>query len=373
LFLNENCYYEICDDETFTNEYLECLTIKIFDKKGFIKLVTIYRPPNSDIKSFFNDFEKLLTNCNLPTYITGDFNIDMNLHSSTKLQFENIFYSYNFTSLITFSTRISSTSSSLIDNILTNVFEKHKNGVIISDFSDHYFIFSLTSKTLPENKTKSTFYTRNLSTKTISIVKKELNNVSWEAVYNADDVNISWAKFFNIFINIVNNNAPLKLCPKSNIKHCWVNSDILKLSRIKNKLFTKLVHSPTSSNLYKYKFFRNSFTKLKRKTEKQFYENKFENSVNDIKMKWRIINETLNNSKPSTNINQIKINNIILEDKTDITNALNNNFISTVEALQNNLNCNNNDNNNHDNNIIIKKVIIMIVFTIMMIILILLI
>ena len=75
-------------------------------------------------------------------------------------------------------------------------------------------------------------------------------------------------------------------------------------------------------------------------------------------MKWRIINETLNNSKPSTNINQIKINNIILEDKIDITNALNNNFISTVETLQYNLTCNNNDNDNNicDNNFNSKKI-----------------
>ena len=79
-----------------------------------------------------------------------------------------------------------------------------------------------------------------------------------------------------------------------------MNINILKLSKIKNKLYKNLLKTKTISNINKYKTFRNSFTKIKRINEKQFYEFKFENSKNDIKTKWLIIKESLKIDNPST-------------------------------------------------------------------------
>ena len=150
---------------------MEALCIKIAINKEFIKIISLYRPPNTNITEFFDYFEHILSTSHDPTYIIGDYNIDFNSYSSVKLNFENLFYSYNFIPLITLPTRVTPNSSTIIDNILTNVYKKHNNGVLLSDFSDHYPIFSITQNYLTSNSNSNKILKRKLSKNIISKIK----------------------------------------------------------------------------------------------------------------------------------------------------------------------------------------------------------
>ena len=77
----------------------------------------------------------------------GDFNVncikdfcDLTIHSQ---QFVNMFLSHYYLKLINIPTRVTKTSENLLDNIYTNDPMSGTNGVLMSDFSDHYSIFSI--------------------------------------------------------------------------------------------------------------------------------------------------------------------------------------------------------------------------------------
>jgi len=148
-------------------------------------------------------------------------------------------------------------------------------------------------------------------------------------------VNDCFRIFYTILNKILDKHTPLKTSPVSKFRNCWVNLKILKLSKIKNNLFKKLIKNPTNINLTNYKSFRNHFTKIKRFTEKSFYENKFNESKCDIKIKWQLIDETLNNRIRCSQINLLYNNNITITNKLEIANAFNENFFKTVDGLQN--------------------------------------
>ena len=100
-------------------------------------------------------------------YLLGDFNINTapNATNSSANKLINMLLSNNCHPLITIPTRVTNTSHTIIDNIITNDPKLLLPGVIQTDVSDHYLVFPLTlnysiPKLNPENifrKDKSTF------------------------------------------------------------------------------------------------------------------------------------------------------------------------------------------------------------------------
>ena len=126
------------------------MVVEIFNiehKKYF--LIVIYRPPNTDPFKFLIDLSDMLTRlksyANKPIYILGDFNIDVskNDHRNVGEHFMSLMNTFNFVSLILSPTRITSTTSSLIDNIFTNNYVTHSSGTISSDIFDHLPDFTI--------------------------------------------------------------------------------------------------------------------------------------------------------------------------------------------------------------------------------------
>ena len=103
----------------------------------------IYRPPGCELIQLNQYIELLLQNVTLEKaecVLAGDFNVNLlnyDSHNDTD-QFINTMYSYSFLPLITRPTRSTSTSTTLIDNIMTNVFnDAIVSGILVSDVSDH--------------------------------------------------------------------------------------------------------------------------------------------------------------------------------------------------------------------------------------------
>ena len=90
-------------------------------------------------------------------YLCGDFNINL-LNNDSNNQVNNLLdsiYSLGFSSLITKPTRITSQSATLIDNILTNIYDHaHMSGIIVCDISDHCPVFTCKKVINSKLKTK---------------------------------------------------------------------------------------------------------------------------------------------------------------------------------------------------------------------------
>ena len=86
----------------------------------------IYRPPNTDFDVFYDNFIDILAKINLekrPTYLLGDFNIDLlKYDKDPKTQkFLNLLLSNGFYLRIDRPTRITESTATLIDHIFVNV------------------------------------------------------------------------------------------------------------------------------------------------------------------------------------------------------------------------------------------------------------
>lgn len=342
LFIINSLNYTLNNDD-INNPCIESISVSLMNlnilsnlthsKANPIRIIIIYRPPNTEFSNFLYDFEQILTGSNRPTYIIGDFNINLDYDNKDKLNFEQLFFSYNFSPLINLPTRVSSHSASLLDNILTNIVSTHTSGVVIHDLSDHYPIFSISKdSTFSVTGNIKTFsLQRNFSKLSIEKIKRDLRSISWQPVVTESDVDTSYEQFFRIFSFILDAHAPLKSINVSKYKKSWVNKDVIKLSKIKSRLFKRSVVQPSETSMIQYKNFRNFFTRYKRNKEKAFYNSLFADG--DIKHNWRAINEILNKTKPNISIPKLNYNNATLNDATSICNALNHSFIDTINRL----------------------------------------
>ena len=120
------------------------------NKNSYVYLGNIYRPPiensrNEIIQTFIDELSQILTTLNntkSPIIILGDFNIDL-LTIKQKLihtEFLENMLAFHLYPTLTFPTRITQYSATLIDNIFSNNgnLDSQLSGIIVSDISDHF-------------------------------------------------------------------------------------------------------------------------------------------------------------------------------------------------------------------------------------------
>ena len=126
-----------------------CLEITKPQSRPFI-VTTIYRPPNATAE-FFDHLEKLIKQIddeNKEMYILGDLNCNLLqeklLFNIPTKKLDSLYELYQLTQLINEPTRITITTTSLIDHIVTNTPEKiSHSGVVHTGISDHSLVYAI--------------------------------------------------------------------------------------------------------------------------------------------------------------------------------------------------------------------------------------
>ena len=116
--------------------------------------------------------------------IMGDMNVDLlkySLHDATDTYVDGIF-SRGFIPRILKPTRVTHTSATLIDHIITNdITHRSSSGIIINDVADHFAIFYISTST-PNNTKSQIKPTRLVSEQNIAIFKSHLENINFASV-----------------------------------------------------------------------------------------------------------------------------------------------------------------------------------------------
>ena len=171
------------------------------------------------MNAFLDEMHRLLEDINklkLHTYLIGDFNINtLRSHtglSKTATEFSNLLLSYFYYPLINKPTRVVNDSSSLIDNMYTNIAQCGdicSTGVLTTDFIDHYSIFAITNfnlcKVTPAIIRKCKF--SNKSEYKFHSALKKLG--TWDGIYNAENINCAFQYFQDTFIRLFETYFPL--------------------------------------------------------------------------------------------------------------------------------------------------------------------
>ena len=147
-------------------------------------------------------------------------------------------------------TRICDTSSTLIDNIFSNVIEPNtKSGILTGHNSDRQAIFISTN--FKFNKDTKTKYI-NVQTKddaSLNNFINELKNLNIIANMNIEpnaNLNENYAIFENLLTYAKNKHLPVRRKKFDQQKHCinkWMTKGLLRSINSKSKLYKKLVQT----------------------------------------------------------------------------------------------------------------------------------
>ena len=213
IYLRSSINYKIRKDLVPPELEAVCVEIIKPHSKPFL-VTTVYRPPSS-LPEFFDDFEKLIKaidNEINEMYILGDLNCNMlktdkDANIPTK-KIKSLYELYQLTQIIDKATRVTMTTSSLIDHIVTNTPEKiSDSGVIHTGISDHSLVFVISVIDKQENILEI----RNMKYFNEEKFIEDLLKQPWEHIYfSAEDPSAMWEIWIKIVLDVLDKHAPLQ-------------------------------------------------------------------------------------------------------------------------------------------------------------------
>ena len=315
LYVSTDLNFKIRHDLNLpANTDYESIFIEIESKIKNVKnkiVSVIYRPPDAPAYPFIDNLSlsiNLISNERKPAFVCGDFNFDLlklTSHNITN-EFLNTFYSSSFYPLIQKPTRVTTKSSTLIDNIFTNILDdKITPGILYNDITDHFPVFQILNNDDNINSinktTKTDMYrtTRKIDKINISSLGIELSQTNWDDVINITSADESYNKFITKFSTLYDKHLP-KMNKKINKRKetkPWITAGIIKSINTRNKLYKSYLNNPNDTNKAKYIVYRNKLTHIIRNSRKNYYSNKFNLYKNNIKNTWQTINNILGKTK----------------------------------------------------------------------------
>ena len=120
--------------------------------------------------------------------IMGDFNVDLTQKEEKGNELLRLTESYGLLQLITTPTRITNTSSTLIDHIYTNVCAYYiQSGCIEAGISDHLPVYAIFENFNCEPLKKVTKDLRNFRKFSKDSFCNDLSNAQWREIYDCTD------------------------------------------------------------------------------------------------------------------------------------------------------------------------------------------
>ena len=211
------------------------------DNKRSTFVNVLYRRPNCKIEPFETFLVKHLSSvqkANKDLHIAGDFKLNLLDHESNKKvhHFLNIIYRNGMTPTINKPTRVTRTTATAIDHILTNSFNDRnfKTAIFKSDVSDNFPICFIIRSTKPKIENKISFiFKRIFNFETINSFKQNLYKTNWKDIEASTDSNEAYKAFLERFLFLYDKNFPIrKIKIKANdLESPWITNGIKKSSK----------------------------------------------------------------------------------------------------------------------------------------------
>lgn len=244
---------------------LVCVRIRISHKDVIV--CACYRPPNAP-SGFSNDFHGVLSDLHVrfpatPILILGDFNFPdiswNNSHlspgsgSSESACFLNTCAQFNLTQLVMCPTRITHSSASTLDLVLTSHPDLVQSLSVLPGLSDHEaIVFNLPCASPRKQKSKKRF--RDYSRADYGTINTELEHFTSVFLedFNQRSVNDNWMLFKNKVAELVNKYIPLREIA-CNSQSPWFTPTLKRLSNKKKRVYRQAKRSNLSERWEVYK------------------------------------------------------------------------------------------------------------------------
>lgn len=297
IYIKENLSFQIIE----TGDTIEQLCVSIKLKSVLCIIGVMYRPPTADLNYFLDNLENTVATCLSITdniYLLGDTNVDLLKYDSPMAAtFNNFMDILGLTQLVSAPTRITQSTSTLIDHIVTSKPLLVSDVDILNvDLTDHELIQCCISA--ETNHSPQFIYKyRDYSNFDDELFLSDLQISDLDAMFALVNIDDKIELLTNTITALIDQHAPIRTARISKLKAPWITSNLKCLMKLRDKAKTKFKKTKNQRDWNYYKTLRN-FTNTAVKNEKKaYYSHKFTNS--NSKTVWKELKYLNINNAPA--------------------------------------------------------------------------
>ncbi|XP_031330766.1 uncharacterized protein LOC116161527 [Photinus pyralis] len=236
---------------------IEQLWISITINKIKVAVGVVYKPPNVST-THLNELELTLSHLTLESneiILLGDINVDFLTNNNSLKYLNNILEIYNLHQIISDPTRITNTSSTLIDVICVNKTRKVLNSGTMDaeNISDHRLVHCTIDLDV-EKPTNRKLIMKDFRNFIPEEFEYDAARICWNHVYNLSDIDTKLNFFNNAILAVYDIHAPLRTIHLRNKSpKPYITDTIKAIIRLKRKAFTKFRKSGAQQDKLYYK------------------------------------------------------------------------------------------------------------------------
>ena len=241
VYIHNSIHHLVKRRKDLESKVLECLWLEFSSgpKSRPLYIGFVYRNPSADSEwydYFLDNVEKIGLH-KRDALLLGDFNIDMLKPHNT---WDCIMKLVGLEQLVTQPTRVTATSSTIIDHIYTNC-QSHITNVAVTDFSvsDHYPISCSYKLKAPAIKKggHTTLTFRSFKHFDSNAFLHDLNLTPFHTIYYENDPELALNLWYHLFSSVLNKHAPMQTKRvKDNVPPPWMTKDIMKAMELKEQI-----------------------------------------------------------------------------------------------------------------------------------------
>ena len=327
IYVNKALHFDELRHETMDD--LEVIAIKVYLKhKKPLVFSTWYRPPSSNVDIFdlYENFLNYIDGLSGDTILVGDTNCDLlsrPLASASK-KYSELNSMYSLMQINdTEPTRITNTSSTLVDHLLTNNPNNvKKHGVIHNGMSDHSVSYLIWNSNVSASPKVINF--RNMKNLNSDEFRSDVKNQPWDKLCECNSIDDAVELWQNLFLDVINKHMPMRRKRVKDNSTPWMNSEIFKLMKKRDKLKKKAHKLRDDKLMSEYRKLRNKVTAEIGKAKKKYYTKLFSHSS---KQTWKTLKSVIPDQKSKESVT------VTSGDNAEVANRFNNFFAEVGSKL----------------------------------------
>ena len=279
-----------------SDNHFQQLWLKVRSRcyKSFV-ICTVYRPPSTPL-NFTDDLANSLLESlllGLDFIILGDLNCNLLRDNAESLALNDLCSTFILTQLINKPTRVTENGESLIDVVMTTN-EKliASNEVLMSTISDHNLVHISLKLKKPRIK-PCCVTTRSYTNYNVDNFLRDLSYTPFHIISLFDDFNDQVDVFNELFLEVLNQHAPVKRVKIRSKPNPFITPEIRQLMRTRDQW--RKLSGKTNDPLHwnGYRFFRQEVKREIRVAEKVQVRTQILDSNGNSNSIWKIINGCL--------------------------------------------------------------------------------
>ena len=262
------------------------------------------------------------------------------------------------TSIINLPTRVTSSSATVLDHIITNE-NRHEiiPSVIDYDITDHYPVMAIINRNVTSYPSQPIFirsFNKFNSSNFINDLQLRLDNFFPQMnTITKNNINDVFDEFYSLITKTISNHAPLKKLSRKQKRlksNPWMTKGLITPIKKKQKMHKTHFVQGTSVNKLYYKKYSNILTRLKDLAKRFYSHHKLNECKDSSAQTWKILRSLLPSKNNNLIPDSITVNSSSISDLNQIAEEFNNHFANVDKSLANSLK----DNNTNDESIYLK-------------------